>query len=101
MTVMVSSDARERRAAAAVDVGEAADLEAFRRRCRAFLERHATGLGSAADGDPRGERRLAVARRFQRALFAGGLAGITLPVAQGGQGLDPVYERIWREEAGR
>ena len=101
VTLMISTDVRAPKVVAAIDVGEAAALEAFRRRCRAFLERHATGFGSAADDDARGERRLAVARRFQRALFARGLAGLNLPVAQGGRGLDPVYECIWREEAGR
>ncbi len=72
----------------------------FRARCRAFLDEHA--LGSPAqelDGDPRGDRALALARQFQGALFDAGLAGLSLPKQFGGQGLTDRHERIWREEA--
>ena len=72
----------------------------FRLRCRAFLDEHAAGDASAGlDEAPRGDAALAVARSFQSKLFAAGLAGLTLPVTYGGQGLDPKYEHLWREEA--
>jgi alkylation response protein AidB-like acyl-CoA dehydrogenase len=38
-------------------------------------------------------------RRIQRALWDGGLAGITVPKAYGGQGLDHRHEEIFHEEA--
>lgn len=38
-------------------------------------------------------------RQIQRMLWDGGLAGITVPVAYGGQGLDPRFEDIFYEEA--
>jgi alkylation response protein AidB-like acyl-CoA dehydrogenase len=75
----------------------AAEAEAFRARCRAFLDEHATGI--RLDGpDPRGELSLAGARVFQRALVDAGLAGLTYPTEYGGQGLSQAHERIWREE---
>jgi alkylation response protein AidB-like acyl-CoA dehydrogenase len=71
----------------------------FRARCRAFLEQHATGI--AYDGpDPRGDRSLAAARAFQRALAVAGLAGLTYPTEYGGAGLTKAHDRIWREEYG-
>ena len=42
---------------------------------------------------------IAADRRTQRALWDGGLAGITLPRAYGGLGLDKRYEDIFYEEA--
>jgi len=42
---------------------------------------------------------VATDRKIQRALFDGGLAGITLPVAYGGRGLDKRFEDIFFEEA--
>jgi alkylation response protein AidB-like acyl-CoA dehydrogenase len=38
-------------------------------------------------------------RKIQRALWDGGLAGVTVPKEYGGQGLDPRYEDILHEEA--
>jgi len=38
-------------------------------------------------------------RRIQKLLFDGGLAGLTVPVVYGGQGLDPSYEAIFLQEA--
>ena len=81
-------------------MGTTSDDSDFRLRCRAFLDKHATGDASAAlNQDPRGDAALAVARSFQAQLFAAGLAGLSLPVAFGGQGLDPKFEHVWREEA--
>ena len=73
------------------------EADAFRARCRAFLDEHATGIH--LDGpDPRGELSLAEARVFQQALVDAGLAGLTYPAEYGGQGLTTAHERIWREE---
>ena len=81
-------------------MGTTSDDSDFRLRCRAFLDEHATGDAIAAlNQDPRGDAALAVARSFQAQLFAAGLAGLSLPVAFGGQGLDPKFEHVWREEA--
>jgi alkylation response protein AidB-like acyl-CoA dehydrogenase len=78
-----------------------ADADEFRVRCRGFLDEHATGIRLEGDPDPRGEKRLAVARRFQAALAQAGLAGLTYPVEYGGAGLTKAHERIWREEYGK
>ena len=78
-----------------------ADLDEFRRRCRAFLEEHAVGGLPNRDDDPRGERSLAVAREFQKKLTEAGLAGLTYPKEYGGQGLTAEHERVWREEVAR
>lgn len=81
-------------------MGTTSDDSDFRLRCRAFLDEHATGDACVAlNQDPRGDAALAVARSFQAKLFAAGLAGLSLPVAFGGQGLDPKFEHVWREEA--
>lgn len=74
-------------------------MQEFRARCRAFLDIHATGNPEPGRHDRRGDRAMARARRFQRALFDAGLAGLTIPVELGGQGLTDEHERIWREEA--
>jgi alkylation response protein AidB-like acyl-CoA dehydrogenase len=75
----------------------AIEADEFRARCRAFLAQHATGIGY--DGiDPRGDRALAAAKQFQRALADAGMAGLTYPREYGGAGLTKSHERIWREE---
>ena len=74
---------------------------AFRARCRAFLDEHATGISLDGRPDRRGELRLRAAQRFQRALADEGLAGLTYPAAYGGAGLTMAHERAWREEYSR
>ena len=81
------------------DVLAPAEDEAFRARCRAFLDEHATGISGRAD--PRGEFRVRAAQRFQKALAAAGLAGLSYPAEYGGAGLTKAHERVWREEYGR
>ncbi len=76
------------------------EAERFRQRCREFLHEHATGI-SYEGPDPRGDRSLAAAKRFQKALAEAGLAGLTYPTEYGGQGLAKAHERIWREEYAR
>ena len=75
--------------------------EAFRARCRAFLDEHAIGIELGGWPDPRGELRLRAAQRFQLALAEAGLAGLTYPVEYGGAGLTKAHEKIWRDEYSR
>ncbi len=76
------------------------EAEAFRARCRAFLEDHATGI--SIDGpDSRSEKEIAANKAFQQKVAAAGLAGIIYPAEYGGAGLSRAHERIWREEYGR
>ncbi|MFM7535710.1 MAG: acyl-CoA dehydrogenase family protein [Acidimicrobiales bacterium] len=74
-----------------------AEAEAFRARCRTFLEQHATGI-KGTRGDDRGAGMMAQAKTFQKALADAGLAGIVFPKEYGGAGLTRAHERIWREE---
>jgi len=69
----------------------------FRRRCRAFLEEHATGAKFDLP-DLRGANELEASKSFQQKVAAAGLAGITYPKEFGGLGLGKSYDRIWREE---
>ncbi|MCY4663729.1 MAG: acyl-CoA dehydrogenase family protein, partial [Acidimicrobiaceae bacterium] len=75
--------------------------KAFRARCRAFLDEHATGISLDGRPDPRGELRLRAAQGFQKALADAGLAGLTYPSEYGGAGLTKAHERVWREEYSR
>ena len=75
--------------------------DAFRARCRAFLDEHATGINLGGRPDPRGELRLRAAQRFQLALTEAGLAGLTYPAEYGGAGLTKAHDKAWREEYGR
>ncbi len=77
------------------------DLERFRERARCFLRGHATVAATPSSDDPRGDLVLDRALRFQRALHAAGLAGLSVSPVFGGHGLPAVYETAWREEAGR
>ena len=76
------------------------DLDRFREHARCFLAVHATASPGSHD-DPRGDRELDQALRFQHALHAAGLAGLTVSPAFGGQGRPAAFETAWREEAGR
>ena len=79
------------------DVLHPGEDEAFRARCRAFLDEHATGISLSGRPDPRGELRLRAAQRFQRALADEGLAGLTYPVEYGGAGKTKAHEKAWRD----
>ncbi|MEM7288086.1 MAG: acyl-CoA dehydrogenase family protein, partial [Actinomycetota bacterium] len=72
------------------------DAQAFRERCQAFLEEHATGVH--VGDDPRDEKTIAINKNFQGKLAEAGLAGLTYPEEYGGQGLTKAHDRIWREE---
>jgi alkylation response protein AidB-like acyl-CoA dehydrogenase len=79
-----------------------ADAEAFRGRCRAFLDEHATGVsGAARASEDRGKALVDAAKTFQAALAEAGLAGIIYDPEYGGAGLTRAHERIWREEYAR
>ena len=64
-------------------------LKQFRIRCRRFL----------AEPIEAGDDRWQIGRAFQRRLFDAGLAGISVPVEYGGQGLGPDFEEILHDEA--
>jgi alkylation response protein AidB-like acyl-CoA dehydrogenase len=66
-----------------------ADVEAFRFRCRAFLEAY-EGLNLVNTYD--------VGRHFLQSLADAGLAGLTYPREWGGAGLTKKHDEIWREE---
>ncbi|MEM9034918.1 MAG: acyl-CoA dehydrogenase family protein [Actinomycetota bacterium] len=74
----------------------AEEAEAFRARCREFLDQHATGMPFLGP-DPRSDQAVAVQQKFQKALSDAGLAGLTYPTEFGGQGLTKAHERLWRE----
>lgn len=65
------------------------DLDEFRARCRRFLAEPIDDLGD----------NWATAIAFQRRLFDAGLAGLTIPVEYGGQGLDRAHQEVLEEEA--
>ncbi len=74
--------------------------EEFRARARAWLVANARPAGQAGPADAEGATvPLEEARRFQRALWEAGLAGITWPADCGGQGLGPAEQAAFNEEA--
>ncbi|MFT7600222.1 MAG: alkylation response protein AidB-like acyl-CoA dehydrogenase [Acidimicrobiales bacterium] len=84
----------------AVDAAlDPAEAEAFRAKCTAFLDQHATGLEIVGE-DPRSDQSVAQSRAFQQKVADAGLAGIIYPKEFGGLGLTRAHERIWREEYG-
>ncbi len=75
-----------------------AEADAFRAKCTAFLDEHATGIHLNGAPEERGAARMRFSKKFQAALQDAGLAGLTYPVEYGGQGLTREHDRIWREE---
>jgi alkylation response protein AidB-like acyl-CoA dehydrogenase len=79
------------------------DLEAFRAKCRAFLDEHAPKIARKTSEDddddavPRYQADIPTAKRYQAALYDAGLAGITWP-APFGQGLTAEHQRVFNEE---
>jgi alkylation response protein AidB-like acyl-CoA dehydrogenase len=76
------------------------DLHAFRLRARAYMAQHlpprlAEELPWVWDSPELVKKD----RRVQRLLFDGDLAGLTVPQAYGGQGLDASFEAIFLQEA--
>jgi len=82
---------------------EVEDLEAFRERARSYIRANLRHIGSQIVSlrDRSDEHELAgVARdrEIQRKLFDGGLAGICVPKAYGGQGLTPAHQDVLKAE---
>ncbi|HEY6746186.1 MAG TPA: acyl-CoA dehydrogenase [Mycobacteriales bacterium] len=84
----------------AVDFRDSPDEAAFRAELRSWL---AAELPSDwGDRDPHvGRWDFAEARRWTRALFDAGYAGLTWPKEYGGRGLPPTYQGIYLEETAR
>ncbi|MFP3899208.1 MAG: acyl-CoA dehydrogenase family protein [Acidimicrobiia bacterium] len=86
---------------------EIESLDDFRERARAHIRAHLERVGSrfvSLRGRTDDEELAGVARdrEVQRILFDGGLAGICVPTAYGGQGLTPAHQQVLQEElAGR
>ena len=79
---------------------DTAEHNAFREAARAWMKQHLPPrLPTQAILDWEDKALVATDRKIQRALFDGGLAGITLPTAYGGRGLAKRFEDIFYEEA--
>ena len=76
------------------------EADAFRARCKAFLDEHATGVKFTGP-DPRDEQSVAASRSFQKKLADAGLAGLTYAKEYGGAGLTKDHDLIYREEYGK
>ncbi|MDR2857758.1 MAG: acyl-CoA dehydrogenase family protein [Novosphingobium sp.] len=74
------------------------DLEAYRLKARAWLESVAPTFGRAAQAGLPEAQHLALGRRYQRARFDAGFAGINWDTAFGGQGLSPLHKLIFEQE---
>lgn len=81
-------------------ITESDEQQQFRLRARNWLKQH---LPPRVAGEPfmdwENKELVQRDRDIQRALWDGGLAGITLPEAYGGLGLDHQYEEIFYDEA--
>ena len=73
------------------------DLDAFRTRCREFLEENASPLHLNGP-DPRDDQTVAHSQAFLKKLADAGLGGLTYGTEYGGAGLSKAEERVWREE---
>ncbi len=79
------------------------DLDAFRERARAHIRANLELVGSRTVSlrDRSDEEELAGVARdraVQRSLFDGGLAGVCVPTAYGGQGLTPEHQKVLAQE---
>lgn len=74
------------------------DLEAYRLKARAWLQSVAPTFGKAAQKGLSEQEHLAMGRRYQRAKFDAGFAGIHWDVDVGGQGLSPLHKVIFEQE---
>lgn len=71
------------------------DPARYREQVRAWLRDNAPRVPKASTRD----EQLQIAQKFQAALYDAGYAGITWPLDTGGQGLNPIYQTIFSEEA--
>lgn len=74
------------------------ELDSWRARARAWLESVAGEFGKDARRGLSEEQDLALGRRYQRARFEAGFAGINWPVEFGGQGLSPLHKVVFEQE---
>ncbi|MGH9287555.1 MAG: acyl-CoA dehydrogenase family protein [Acidimicrobiales bacterium] len=77
------------------------DLDAYRRRVRAWLADNMPGLQPGVDWNPMrdDDDRASRARELQHRLYDGGFAGICYPPEYGGQGLPSEYQRAFDQES--
>jgi alkylation response protein AidB-like acyl-CoA dehydrogenase len=75
----------------------AMSVEQFRLAARSWLEANAPRFGEKADGGEGGD--LAAVKALQGKMFDAGFAGITWPVAYGGQGLSDDHQLAFNEES--
>lgn len=74
------------------------DLDTWRTEARAWLESMAPQFGKEARRTLDEVEDLALGRRYQRAKFDAGFAGITLPPGYGGRGLTPLHKLVFEAE---
>lgn len=74
------------------------ELDTFRAQARAWLASVAPTFGKDALAGVTGEAHLAVGRRYQRAKFDAGFAGINWDPEWGGQGLSPLHKVVFEQE---
>lgn len=86
-----------------MDFRESPELHDFRLAARRWLAEHVpaefSGPGRRGPADP--VERVAFGRRWQRALHAGGWAGLSWPVEHGGRGASVLEQIVWSEEYAR
>ncbi|MGH9215884.1 MAG: acyl-CoA dehydrogenase family protein [Acidimicrobiales bacterium] len=77
------------------------DLDAYRRRVRAWLADNMPRLQPGVDWNPMrdDDDRASRARELQHRLYDGGFAGICYPPEYGGQGLPSEYQRAFDQES--
>jgi alkylation response protein AidB-like acyl-CoA dehydrogenase len=77
------------------------DLDAYRRRVRAWLAENMPRVEPGVDWNPTrdDDERASRARELQRRVYHGGFAGICYPERYGGQGLPVQYQRVFDEES--
>jgi alkylation response protein AidB-like acyl-CoA dehydrogenase len=77
------------------------DLDAYRRRVRAWLADNMPRLQPGVEWNPMrdDDDRASRARELQRRLYDGGFAGICYPPEYGGQGLPSEYQRAFDQES--
>jgi alkylation response protein AidB-like acyl-CoA dehydrogenase len=74
------------------------DLEAYRLKARAWLQSVAPTFGKEALRGLSEAEHLAMGRRYQRAKFDAGFAGINWDPEFGGQGLSPLHKLVFEQE---
>jgi alkylation response protein AidB-like acyl-CoA dehydrogenase len=91
-----------------MEVHDSLEEAAFRAEVKTWLERHArprakdSAVRMARSNDPDGlDERVRSSREWQRTLYDGGWAGITLPKQYGGRGSTGMQQIIFNEEQAR